>query len=101
MITSPVFETSLSLQMAKPINRTTGFNQLLAAAIVNRQFCELLLNNPEAALQTGYQGETFSLTDEEKTIVTSIRAQSLTDLAAQLTMTQHSTFHRKSAGGRF
>jgi hypothetical protein len=62
-------------------------SRLLAAAVVNPKFCHLLLEDPELALETGFQGETFSFTDEERDLVKSIRADSLAGLANQLTRT--------------
>ncbi len=44
----------------------------------------MLLHDPETALDKGYQGETFVLTKEERRLVLSIRAESLSDLAKQV-----------------
>lgn len=57
-----------------------GLNHLLAAAVVSRQFREMLLQDPEAALQRGYLGEKFELSHEEREQLTSVRARSLADL---------------------
>jgi hypothetical protein len=57
-----------------------GLNHLLAAAVVSRQFREMLLQDPEAALQRGYLGEKFELSHEERERLTSVRARSLADL---------------------
>jgi len=62
-----------------------GLDHLFAAAVVNRQFCKMLLEDPEAALQRGYQGQNFELSHEERKRLTSIRAQSLADLAKIIT----------------
>lgn len=62
-------------------DRHDGLNHLLAAAVVSRQFREMLLEDPEAALQKGYLGEQFELSHEEREHLTSTRAQSLADLA--------------------
>ena len=63
----------------------TGLNKLFAAAVVNNQFRQLLLGQPEAALQQGYMGDTFDLTPEEFALIISIRAKSLPELAQQVT----------------
>jgi hypothetical protein len=63
----------------------TGLNKLFAAAIVNNQFCQMLLNQPELALQQGYFGDTFDLSLEEQALIVSIRAKSLPELAQQVT----------------
>ena len=62
----------------------TGLHRLFAAAIVSDQFREKLLREPEAALANGYLGQTFALTDQEKTIIESVRANTLTDLAQKV-----------------
>jgi len=62
----------------------TSLNQLLCAAAINRQFREVLLRDPAQALATGYQGQTFALTPEEWQVVTGIRAEQLSDFAAEV-----------------
>jgi hypothetical protein len=44
----------------------------------------MLLQDPSIALQRGYLGQTFSLSKEERDLITSIRAKSLSDLAKQV-----------------
>ena len=61
-----------------------GVSRIFAAAVVNRQFCQMLLQDPNTALQKGYLGETFSLSKDELDVIVSIRAESLTDFAKQL-----------------
>jgi len=75
----------LSLRQAEPPRERIGLGHLFAAAVVNRQFREMLLDDPEAALQRGYLGEGFELSREERERLTSVRAQSLADLAKTLT----------------
>jgi hypothetical protein len=65
-------------------NSSSGLSQVFAAAVVNQQFCDMLLHDPSIALQKGYLGETFSLSKEERDLITSIRAKSLSDLAKQI-----------------
>jgi len=60
-------------------------SRLLTAAVVNQKFCKLLLTNPETALNTGYNGESFRLAAEDKNRVMNIHARSLADFALQLT----------------
>ena len=71
--------------------RSAGLNRVIAAAVVNRQFCDMLLKDPRAALQKGYLGETFTITAEERALIVSIRAESLSDLAKQLYGTNNNT----------
>lgn len=61
-----------------------GLHRLFAAAIVSNQFRETLLKEPEAALANGYLGQPFSLTDQEKVIIQSVRAKNLADLAQKV-----------------
>lgn len=60
-------------------------SRLLTAAVVNRDFCNLLLANPAMALATGYNGEPFDLAADEQELIFSIRATTLADFATQLT----------------
>ena len=86
MATPQTYQKSvLPLSVAKTPRDRTGMNKLFEAAIVNRQFCQLLLNQPETALQQGYLGHSFNLTREEQALIISIRATSLHDLAQQIT----------------
>jgi hypothetical protein len=78
-------QSFLSLRQAEPVGERTGLVQLFAAAVVNRQFREMLLEDPEAALQRGYLGERFELSREEHECLTSARVQSLADLAKTVT----------------
>jgi hypothetical protein len=70
-----------SRQQTEASGEHSGLGHLFAAAVVNRQFREMLLDDPETALQHGYLGQGFDLSREEHESLTSIRAQSLADLA--------------------
>jgi hypothetical protein len=59
-------------------------NQVLCAAMVNEGFRDQLLRNPAAAIATGYEGFTFTLSNEEQRIVGGIQADNLEDFAAQV-----------------
>jgi hypothetical protein len=59
-------------------------NRILCAAMVNEGFREQLLRNPVATIATGYEGFTFSLSNEEQRIVSGIQADNLEDFAAQV-----------------
>jgi len=78
------FDTYPTLKLSKPVSARTGLHRLFAAAIVSDQFRQTLLKKPEEALANGYLGQTFSLSDREKTIIKSIRADTLTDLAQKV-----------------
>ena len=61
--------------------KQSDLGYLFAAAVVNSQFRQLLLENPESALKNGYQGQPFELSLEEHDQVLSASACSLADLA--------------------
>lgn len=73
-----------SLDYRKPSAERSGLHRLFAAAIVSDQFRTMLLNEPEAALAGGYLGQTFALTDQEKEIIQTVRANNLTDFAQKV-----------------
>jgi hypothetical protein len=83
MLTFDAYPAS-SLSFRRTSAGRTGLHRLFAAAIVSDQFREKLLREPEAALANGYLGQTFALTDQEKTIIESVRANTLTDLAQKV-----------------
>ncbi len=87
MITSKTFTTKFPFQVGSE-NLRTGLDSVLAAAVVNREFRSVLLQNPRAALEHGYMGEPFLLSSQEHTLLTSIHATSLTDLAQQIIVSQ-------------
>ncbi len=62
-----------------------GLSRLLTAAVVNREFCNLLLSDPAIAVATGYNVEPFDLAADVQEMIFSIRATSLADFAEQLT----------------
>jgi hypothetical protein len=85
-------------QMGGRVMRHKGLNQLLCAAVVNNGFRESLLRNPAQALATGYSGQSFSLTAEERDLVLRIKARRLEDLAGQIHrwITGEDNGHRQS-----
>jgi hypothetical protein len=86
MATPQTYQRSvLPLRVAETPRNPAGLSQLFEAAVVNRQFCQLLLSQPEAALRQGYLGNAFDLTLEEQSLIISIQARSLPDLAQQVT----------------
>jgi hypothetical protein len=60
---------------------------MFAAAVVSRSFRDLLLRDPEQALKQGYMGKRFSLSPEDASLIISLNAGSLGDLAKQVTQT--------------
>jgi hypothetical protein len=84
MIAPLTYQNTLPMNITSRSNISSGISRVFAAAIVNRQFCSMLLQDPQIALQKGYLGETFSLSKEEQDLIISIRANSLSDLAKQV-----------------
>jgi len=74
----PIARTSVS-------NNSTELSRVFAAAVINQQFCDSLLRNPNEALQNGYLGEAFSLSKQEQDLIISSRANSLSELAKPVT----------------
>ncbi len=60
------------------------YSRILSAAVVNARFRQALLKDPVKAITSGYWGEKFTLGNEERTRLASIRANSLADFASQL-----------------
>ena len=85
MLATQQSQLFLSRRQAEPSGDHIGLGHLFAAAVVNRQFREMLLDDPEAALQRGYLGQRFNLSREERQRLISVRAQSLADLAKTIT----------------
>ncbi|MEW6094304.1 MAG: hypothetical protein AB1531_10095 [Chloroflexota bacterium] len=77
----------LIITAQESVEEHLDLSRLLAAATINQDFERLLLDDPQAALQQGYQDEKFFLTDEERDLVMSIRADSLSELAQILVRT--------------
>jgi len=73
-----------SFDFRKPTGKRAGLHRLFAAAVISDQFRETLLRKPEEAMANGYLGQTFPLTDQERMIIQSIRADTLTDLAQKV-----------------
>ena len=92
MIAQFTYQTTLSRKFTSKPGVSSGVSQVFAAAVVNQQFCDMLLQNPSIALQKGYLGETFPLSKEEQDLIISIRANSLSDLAKQVNRTLLGTF---------
>ena len=65
-------------------SRNDELNRLLSVAVVSKSFRNTLLVNPEIAVTSGYQGESFNLSDEDRSWLFSIRPTSLVDLAANM-----------------
>jgi hypothetical protein len=81
MTDSPV--TQISTQLEYP-SSNDELNRMLCAAVVSKSFRSLLVADPEVAVTSGYQGETFDLSAEDRGWISSIRPSNLVDFAANL-----------------
>jgi len=86
MISSTTFTTKIPLN-TNPHDAHPGLSSVFAAAVVNQNFREMLLNEPEKALKQGYLGKSFSLSQEDASLLVSLNAKNLTDLAKQVVRT--------------
>lgn len=77
----------LTIAVQESVGEHLELSRMLAAATVNQDFEKLLISDPQAALQQGYQDEKFLLTREERDLILSIRADSLPELAQILVRT--------------
>ena len=66
------------------VPRDREYSRILTAAVINQNFCKLLLSDPELAIRSGYGGEDFHLAVEETKKLSLIRAATLADFARQL-----------------
>ena len=60
------------------------FSRILSAAVINRKFREMLLDDPSQAVSRGFNGESFNLSSKEKSELSSLKGLSLADFASQL-----------------
>jgi hypothetical protein len=93
MIETKIYNPPISLFTRSLSNGRLELSRLLAAAVINPAFRHQLLDNPELALNSGFQGEDFLFTEEERDLILSIRAVSLADLASQLARTFNEHLH--------
>ena len=60
------------------------YSRILSAAVINKRFRKKLLSDPEKAIASGFNGETFQLTDDERKELSSLKGLSLPEFAMQL-----------------
>lgn len=58
-----------------------SLHRLIVIAIVSKDFCQKLLQNPELALAEGYENEPIKLTLKDKAILLNHNAKTLEELA--------------------
>ena len=57
--------------------------RLINAALVDQEFCDLLLCVPSVALEKGFNGRAFRLSARERQFVLTVKATSLINFAEQ------------------
>lgn len=82
MITSQIFKRQI--MVGKDVADCSDINRLLAAAVVSKNFCALLLTDPVRAIEQGYAGEHFSLSEEEYALILSAPCDSLQEFAQRI-----------------
>jgi hypothetical protein len=70
--------------VGKDVADCSDINRLLAAAVVSKSFCALLLSDPVRAIEQGYAGEQFSLSEEEFALILSAQCDSLQEFARRI-----------------
>ena len=60
------------------------YSRILSAAVINERFRDKLLNDPAKAIATGFNGESFSLSEDERNELSSLKGLSLSEFALQL-----------------
>ena len=60
------------------------YSRILTAAVINQQFRDMLLEDPDTAVSRGFNGENFNLSSKEKNELSSLKGLSLSDFASQL-----------------
>ena len=87
MMNITTYQSPMTMMIQESLGDHLEICRLLAAAVVNRGFCRTLLENPGKALEQGYYGEPFDLIKEERDLILSIRAQTLTEFAKAVLIT--------------
>lgn len=58
--------------------------ELVCAAVVSSSFCKLLLTNPAQALDQGFNGQRFTLSPDDYSLVSLVQATSLEEFVTTL-----------------
>ena len=84
MLVNTELQYSIPLLVSPSLEDHLEISRLMAAAVVNPSFRQLLLVDPGQAIENGYQGETFILSDAARYLLLFINADTLADLARQV-----------------
>jgi hypothetical protein len=97
MLTNIELQSSVSMMVSPSLEDNLEISRLLAAAVVNPSFCQQLLVDPKQAIEDGYQGETFLLSDAARYLLLLIRADSLVELAQQIARSFGLGLHKQTS----
>jgi hypothetical protein len=97
MFTNIELQSSVSMMVSPSLEDNLEISRLLAAAVVNPSFCQQLLVDPKQAIEDGYQGETFLLSDAARYLLLLIRADSLVELAQQIARSFGLGLHKQTS----
>jgi hypothetical protein len=87
---TPVLDFRMSLPVTQtPVNTPQAsmkaeFGRLIHAAIINKNFRQLLLTNPVNTIDRGYFGESFHFPGEVKEKMRHIRAENLEEFSSRI-----------------
>lgn len=84
MMPTKELECPVSMMVSPSLEDHNELSRLLAAAVVSPSFCDQLLVDPKLAIENGYQGESFLLSEAERYLLLFIHADSLAELASQI-----------------
>lgn len=84
MLTTNELQYSVPTLISPSLEDLHEISRLMAAAVVNPSFRDLLLVDPQQAIENGYQGETFLLSDAARYLLLYVHADTLPDLAGQI-----------------
>lgn len=82
MFTKPL--TRQPLITAELSNEISAIRRMLTAAAISPRFCATLLDDPGRAMQKGFGGEQFQLSESTKIQLASIRAATLPEFIQRL-----------------
>jgi hypothetical protein len=92
MTDSPSIQTSAQVDYPSSYDE---LNRVLCAAVVSKSFRSMLMANPTLAVSSGYQGESFNLSNEDRSWLSSMHPTSLIDFAADLATYQKTAQENK------
>ncbi|MHB8807168.1 MAG: hypothetical protein ACYC59_06260 [Anaerolineaceae bacterium] len=69
-----------------PVRKTknTEISRILSAAVINEPFCQLLLDSPIHAIESGFHDEYFNVNAQELAKIEAIHASNLVDFATKI-----------------